>query len=39
MFLNNWNKYTSKPELLRENAQLNHLVKSSFQRINRPFIL
>ena len=30
----NWNKYLSKPELLRRNANLNHLVEPSFQRIN-----
>ena len=26
-----WNKYLSKPELLRENPNLNHLVELSFQ--------
>ena len=35
----NLNKYTSKPELLRENARLNHLVELSFQGINRRFVL
>ena len=27
----NWNKYLSKPELLRRNSNLNHLVEPSFQ--------
>ena len=27
----NWNKYLSKPELLRRNPKLNHLVEPSFQ--------
>ena len=35
----NWNKYLSKPELLRRNANLNHLVEPSFQGINRLFVL
>ena len=35
----NWNKYLSKPELLRRNPNLNHLVEPSFQRINRFFCL
>ena len=35
----NWNKYLSKPELLRRNANLNHLVETSFQGINRFFVL
>ena len=35
----NWNKYLSKPELLRRSANLNHLVESSFQGINRSFAL
>ena len=35
----NWNKYLSKPELLAQNPTLNHLVKPSFQGINRFFIL
>ena len=35
----NWNKYLSKPELLAQNANLNHLVEPSFQGINRLFIL
>ena len=30
-----WNKYTSKPELLRQNVQLNQLNEPSFQVINR----
>ena len=34
-----WNKYLSKPESLRQNANLNHLVEPSFQRINRSFHL
>ena len=35
----NWNKYLSKPELLRINPNLNHLVEPSFQGINRFFVL
>ena len=35
----NWNKYLSKPELLRRNPNLNHLVEPSFQGINRLFVL
>ena len=35
----NWNKYLSKPEFLRRNANLNHLVEPSFQGINRFFVL
>ena len=34
-----WNKYLSKPELLRQKANLNHLVEQSFQGINRLFLL
>ena len=34
-----WNKYLSKPELLAENPNLNHLVEPSFQGINRLFVL
>ena len=34
-----WNKYLSKLELLAQNANSNHLVKPSFQGINRLFIL
>ena len=33
----NWNKYLSKPELLAQNPNLNHLVEPSFQGINRLF--
>ena len=35
----NWNKYLSKPESFRRNANLNYLVEPSFQGINRLFIL
>ena len=35
----NWNKYLSKPELLAQNPNLNHLVELSFQGINRLFVL
>ena len=35
----NWNKYLSKPELLRRNANLNYLVEPSFQGVNRFFVL
>ena len=31
----NWNKYLSKPELLSQNPNLNHLIEPSFQGINR----
>ena len=34
-----WNKYLSKPELLAQNANLNHLIEPSFQGINRLFVL
>ena len=34
----NWNKYLSKPELLAQNANRNHLVEPSFQGINRLFV-
>ena len=35
----NWNKYMSKPELLAQNPDLNHLVEPSFQGVNRLFVL
>ena len=35
----NWNKYLSKPELLAQNPNLNHLVEPSFQGVNRLFAL
>ena len=35
----NWNKYLSKPELLAQNPNLNHLVEPSFQGVNRLFVL
>ena len=35
----NWNKYLSKPELLRRNANLHYLFEPSFQGVNRLFIL
>ena len=34
-----WNKYLSKPELLPQNPNLNHLVEPSFQGVNRLFVL
>ena len=34
-----WNRYLTKPELLAQNANLNHLVELSFQGINRLFVL
>ena len=34
-----WNKYLSKPELLAQNENLNHLIEPSFQGINRLFVL
>ena len=33
-----WNKYLSKPELLAQNANLNHLIEPSFQGVNRLFV-
>ena len=30
-----WNKYLAKPELLVQNANLNHLIEPSFQGVNR----
>ena len=35
----NWNKYLSKPQLLAQNPNLNHLVEPSFQGVNRLFVL
>ena len=35
----NSNKYLSKPELLAQNPNLNHLVASRFQGVNRLFVL
>ena len=35
----NWNRYLSKPELLAQNPNLNHLVESSFQGVNILFVL
>ena len=35
----NWNKYLSKPESFRRNANLNYLAEPSFQGINRLFVL
>ena len=35
----NWNKYLSKPELIRRNLNLNHLVEPSFPGINKLFVL
>ena len=35
----NWNKYLSKPELLRQNPNLNYLIEPSLQGVNRLFIL
>ena len=34
-----WNKYLEKPESLTQNANLNHLIESRFQGINRLFVL
>ena len=34
-----WNKYLSKPELLSQNENLNHLIEPSFQGVNRLFVL
>ena len=35
----NWNKYLSKPELLAQNPNLNHLVEPSLQGVHRLFVL
>ena len=35
----NWKKYLSKPELLAQNPNLNHLVEPSFKGVNRLFVL
>ena len=35
----NWNRYLSKPELLAQNPNLNHLVEPSFQGVNILFVL
>ena len=34
-----WNKYLAKPELLVQNANLNHLIEPRFQGVNRHFVL
>ena len=34
-----WNKYLSKPELLAQNPNLNHLIEPSFQGVNWLFVL
>ena len=34
-----WNKYLVKPELLAQNANLNHLMEPNFQGVNRRFVL
>ena len=34
-----WDKYLSKPELLRRNPNLNHLIEPSFQGVNILFVL
>ena len=35
----NWNKYLIKPELLAQNANLNHLIEPRFQGVKRLFVL
>ena len=35
----NWNKYLTKPGLLAQNANLNHLIEPSFQVVNELFVL
>ena len=35
----NWNKYLSKPALLAQNPNLNYSIETSFQGVNRPFVL
>ena len=34
-----WSKYLAKPELLVQNANLNHLIEPIFQGVNRLFVL
>ena len=34
-----WNKYLAKSELVAQNANLNHLIKPSFEGVNRRFLL
>ena len=34
-----WNKYLSKPELLPQNPNLNHLIVPIFQGVNRLYVL
>ena len=34
-----WNKCLPKPQLLAQNANLNHLIEQSFQGVNRLFVL
>ena len=34
-----WNKYLAKPALLARNQTLNHLIDTSFQEVNRLFVL
>ena len=34
----NWNTYLLKPEILRRNPNLNHLVEPSFQGVNKLFV-
>ena len=34
-----WNKYMSKPALLAQNSNLNHLIEPSFQGVNTLFVL
>ena len=35
----NWNKYLSRPELSRQNTNLNYLIEPSFEGVNRLFVL
>ena len=35
----NWNEYQSKATIQRENQYLDHLIDSSFQEVNRLFVL
>ena len=34
-----WNNYLAKPELLARNQNVNYLIESSFQGVNRLFVL
>ena len=35
----NWKKYLSKPKLLEQNPDLNHLVEPNYEVVNKIFVL